>query len=54
VLFGDRLARDFGDDYEKTLPRQVTRLAADLGDTDGATWANERLSPYRAIVSPLT
>jgi hypothetical protein len=54
VLFGDRLARDFGDDYEQTLPRKVTRLVTDLGDAAGAKWANERLRPYRAIVSPLT
>lgn len=54
VLFGDRLARDFGEDYEQTLPREVTRLAADLGDAAGVKWANERLGPYRAIVSPLT
>lgn len=54
VLFGDRLARDFGDDYEQTLPREVTRLVADLGDETGVKWANEQLLPYRAIVSPLT
>ena len=54
VLFGDRLARDFGDDYEKTLPREVISLAADLGRGAGTDWANERLSLYRAIVSPLT
>lgn len=53
VLFGDRLARDFGDDYEKTLPRDVPEQAADLGDEAGADWANERLRPYRAILSPL-
>ncbi len=52
VLFGDRLARDFGPDYESTLPGAVTLLSADLGTSDGARWANERLSPYRAIVSP--
>jgi len=52
VLFGDRLARDFGGDYEQTLPREVTVLAADLGDETGVEWVNELLCPYRAIVSP--
>ena len=54
VLFGDRLARHFGDDYEQTLPREVTQPAANLGDGAGLSWANERLRAYRAIVSPLT
>ena len=52
VLFGDRLARDFGDDYEATLPREVTRPAADLGQRPELDWANQRLRPYRALVSP--
>jgi RES domain len=52
VLFGDRLARDFGAAYEETLPREVVKLADDLGDPAGVKWVNERLRPYRAIVSP--
>ena len=52
VLFGDRLTRDFGDGYENTLARDITVLAADLGQGSGLNWANERLAPYRAIVSP--
>jgi hypothetical protein len=52
VLFGDRLARDFGDDYEQTLPRAVTGQVADLGDPAGTAWANDQLRHYGAIVSP--
>ena len=53
VLFGDRLARDFGAAYEQTLPREIRKLADDLGDPAGVKWVNERLrGPYRAIVSP--
>ena len=51
VLFGDRIARDFGDGYEKTLPREVTQAVGDLGQGDGLSWANERLRPYRAVIS---
>ena len=54
VVFGDRLARDFGDDYEQTLPREVTERVADLGGATGRRWANERLRRYGAIVSPPT
>ncbi len=54
VLFGDRLACEFGPDYEQTLPREITKLADNLGDAAGRKWANERLRPYRAIVSPPT
>lgn len=53
VLFGDRLARDFGDDYEQTLPRAVTEQVPDLGDAAGVAWANGLLRRYGAIVSPL-
>jgi hypothetical protein len=51
VLFGDRIAGDFGDGYENTLPREVTKAADDLGQGDGLSWANERLRPYRAVIS---
>jgi hypothetical protein len=52
VLFGDRLARDFGADYEKALLREVPELAVHLGDEDGRAWVNERLRLYRAVVAP--
>jgi hypothetical protein len=52
VLFGDRLAADFGADYEKTLLYEITELAVDLGDAAGAAWINERLRHYRAVVPP--
>lgn len=52
VLFGDRLARDFGDDYEKTLLHEITGLTVNLGDAAGTAWVNERLRRYRAVVPP--
>jgi hypothetical protein len=52
VLFGDRLARDFGADYEKALLLEIPELAVYLGDKAGAAWATERLRFYRAVVSP--
>jgi len=52
VVFGDRLARDFGYEHEQTLPREITEGAADLGDATGSAWANERLIRFHAIVSP--
>lgn len=52
VLFGDRLARDFGNDYEKTLPREVTERAADLSDAAGSAWANNHLRRCGALISP--
>ena len=52
VLFGDRLARDFGTDYEKALLREIPELAVFLGDEAGATWASERLRRDRAVVQP--
>jgi hypothetical protein len=50
-LFGDRLARDFGDDYCKTLPREVTERAADLGGAAGTAWANAHLRRCGALIS---
>lgn len=52
VLFGDRLIRDFGDDYESILLRDVTVMATDLGQGSGLNWANERLRHYRAVICP--
>jgi hypothetical protein len=52
VLFGDRLARDFGDDYEKTLLHEITELAVNLDGAAGTAWVNERLRRYRAAVPP--
>lgn len=52
VLFGDRLARDFGDGYEKTLLHEITELAVDLDGAAGAAWVNERLRRYWAVVPP--
>lgn len=52
VLFGDRLAANFTDDYEKTMLYEVAELAVDLDDSAGIAWTNERLRCYRAIVSP--
>jgi hypothetical protein len=51
VVFGDRLARDFGDGYEQSLPGKVTGVQRNLGDRAGADWASEQLRRYGAIVS---
>jgi hypothetical protein len=51
VAFGDRLARDFGADYQKTLLHEVAKIQHDLGSRGGAQWASEQLRRYGAIVS---
>jgi hypothetical protein len=50
ILFGDRLAADFGSSYERVLLHEVTELATDLGDAAGANWLNEQLRHFRAAV----
>jgi hypothetical protein len=52
VLFGDRLGKEFGTDYEKALLRESPELAVNLGDETGAAWTNERLRAYRVRVTP--
>ena len=52
VLFGDRCAAEFGDDYERTLLYDVPPLAVDLDDKAGADWLTARLEPFRVAVAP--
>lgn len=52
VLFGDRLARDFGGEFERTLFQEVALPVGNLDDGTGAAWANQRLLRYGAVLSP--
>ena len=53
VLFGDRLAAAFGQDYERVLLHEVPELAVLLDDKAGRDWLNGMLAKYRvAIESP--
>ena len=53
VLFGDRLAAAFGQDYERVLLHEVPELAVYLDDKAGRDWLNGMLAKYRvAIESP--
>lgn len=51
VLFGDRLATAFGNDYERILLHEVPELAVSLDDEDGADWLNGLLGRYRVAVA---
>ena len=50
VLFGDRLARSFGPDYELELFDERPELAVDLDDPDRHDWLAGLLAPYRVAV----
>jgi hypothetical protein len=50
VLFGDRCAAAFGNDYERVLLHNVPELTVDLDNDAGAEWLNTRLNPYRVAV----
>jgi hypothetical protein len=52
VLFGDRCAAAFGDDYEETLLHDIPPLAVDLDDKAGADWLTERLKAFRVGIAP--
>jgi hypothetical protein len=52
ILFGDRCAASFGDDYEHTLLHEIPPLALDLFDDPGADWLTERLSAFRVGIAP--
>jgi hypothetical protein len=52
VLFGDRLAASFGNDYERVLLHEVPELGVRLDDVDGADWLNRLLVRYRVAVAP--
>jgi RES domain len=53
ILFGDRCAAEFGDDYAQTLLHHIPRLTVHLGGKAGGDWLTERLSKFRAGVAPV-
>jgi len=52
VLFGDRLAAAFGQDYEQRLLHEVPELAMPLDDTAEGEWLNGLLTRYRVAIEP--
>lgn len=51
VLFGDRCAANFGDNYQQTLLHDVPDLSVDLGDKSGAEYLTERFKAHRIGIS---
>jgi hypothetical protein len=52
ILFGDRCAAAFGDDYAQTLLHHIPLLTVQLGNKASADWLTERLSEFRIAVAP--
>jgi hypothetical protein len=50
ILFGDRCAAAFGDDYQRTLMQEIPELRVKLDSAAGVAWLNRRLEPYRTAV----
>jgi hypothetical protein len=50
ILFSDRCAARFGDEYERAMLHEIPELAVKFDDVAGTAWLNRRLAPYRAAV----
>lgn len=51
ILFGDRCAAMFGEEYDRTMLHEVPDLRVDLDKEAGAEWLNRCLEPYRTAVA---